>query len=164
LTVLLWEQKLGITRIDVGAFEAELSVHARQRVELLQRLTAAGQPACFVVPVQRSALADPFWQAYKASPMAGIADTPQGAIVLFVKALARWRPQTPASRRGAAIEGALRERLLEGWIPAADLFADFERVGVSRDTLGRIARRIGVLRRKQGMLQGWIWALPNVGQ
>jgi putative DNA primase/helicase len=58
------------------------------------------------------------------------------------------------------VDGFLRGLLAKGPVAAKTVMADASGACYSRDQVQRAARRIGVERRKLGMQEGWVWALP----
>ena len=138
----------------------ELSRLVGHSVELVHRITPSGALACLIAPVDRGRLQDGFWRAVRASPAAGIWNTPEAALVGFAASVAGYRAAA-ARTSPTRLEGVLRDRLAGGAQPAAVLLADFASQGVSRDRVGRAARRIGVMRRKTGMVAGWMWSQPE---
>jgi len=153
---------MNAAQIDVGAINAELSRLVGHQVELLERRLALGTPAYIVAPVQRDMLADAFWRDLQASCSQGIWESPEAALVGFGAAATAWvAVKGRTAPRG--LENALRRRLAPGTAFASDVISEFAHQGVSRDRVGRASRRIGVLRTKAGIAQGWVWALPEGG-
>lgn len=144
----------------VSTFElvGELSALAGQPVELVE-MSFPDKTYFIVKPVDRTTLNAPFWREVQQSPNHGAWSAPEAAVVGFAAGAAGWHA---AASRSAAVglDTALRDRLAAGSQPAAKLIADFAAVGVSHDKLSRMARRMGVVRSKDGMSGGWRWSLP----
>jgi hypothetical protein len=142
--------------------EAELSQLVDHDVELLGRPTSTGQTLYLVMPKDRSRLQARFWRAVQSSDSMGIWSSPEAAVVAFAAGVHAWRAaRSPMD--GGDIESALTKRLELGPVAAADVLGEFAGMGVSVHRVGRIARRIGVIRRKSGMRGGWTWFQPEGG-
>jgi hypothetical protein len=151
-----------VSRFDVVLRElvSELSRLVGHPVELLRMTFPSGAPACLLRPVDRALRQGAFWRVVRASPSAGIWHTPEEALIGFASSVRGWRAAA-ASTAPHDLENTLRDRLNGGPVPAATLLADFAEQGVSRDRVGRAARRIGIVRQKMGMGGGWMWSLPT---
>ena len=151
------DQTLWLERV-----EAELSQLVNHDVELLGRPTSTGQTLYLVMPKDRSMLQACFWRAVQSSDSMGIWSSPEAAVVAFAAGVHAWR--AARSRMDAGdIASALTKRLAMGPVAAADVIDEFAGMGVSVHRVGRIARRIGVIRHKSGMRGGWIWIQPEGG-
>lgn len=148
----------------ISTFElvAELGRHIGEPVELVER-TIQGRPAFAVMPSDRSRRTAPFWRAVQADPTGGFYDSPEQAVVGFAAGAATWVARA-ALEAATGLPDALRARLEAGPQPAAEVLAAFAANGISRDRVGRAARRMGVVRTKSpSMTGGWWWALPPEG-
>ncbi len=68
-------------------------------------------------------------------------------------------PVKPASGGGA--QEFLKELLSSGAMPVRDIYPQGDATGYSEAVLRRAAGRIGVVKKKLGMKDGWIWSLPE---
>jgi hypothetical protein len=57
----------------------------------------------------------------------------------------------------------LADALADGPRPAKELFAQAEKDGISKGTLKRAKRELGVIASKDGWDGGWVWRLPHNG-
>ena len=154
---------MSAAEIGVDAFNAELSRLVGHQVEVLERRRDLGAPAYLVAPVQRGMLNEAFWRDLQASCSQGIWDSPEAAVVGFAAA-ANGSVAIVGETAPRRLENALRRRLVPGPALASEVFAEFADQGVSRDRVGRASRRIGVVRAKAGIAQGWVWTLPEGGK
>ena len=153
---------LNSPRLGLWGLEAALSAACGRAVQLLQVPLQASQ-GFLVAPVDRQALSEPFWQAVRASPSAGVWNTPEEAVVCFAAGIGGWRSATarPIQTR-AAIERYLRDLLAGGAeVAVKDVEAAVHSVQRSWSQVKRAAERLGVVKRKAGMQGGWLWSLPR---
>jgi hypothetical protein len=69
---------------------------------------------------------------------------------------------TANARPSEEAETFLRELLAEGPVPAKQVKADADSVGLSWATVRRAKDRLGIKPHKDGMDGGWLWSLPKV--
>jgi len=70
------------------------------------------------------------------------------------------KPGPDPEEREEAVDW-LRQALGDGPRPAYLLFAEAEKVGISKGTLKRAKRQLGAISQKLGMDKGWSWSLPE---
>ena len=150
---------MNIDALDTHVVLAALSETAGCAVRL--RSARLGQSRTFymVFPADSSQLTQPLWKAVKQSSNQGIWDTPEQAIVGFATQITGWLDQARSPAKCPAV-ALLQLRLSSGPVAAATLLCEAAEAGISRDRLGRAARRMGVVRRKDGLRGGWLWELP----
>jgi putative DNA primase/helicase len=69
-------------------------------------------------------------------------------------------PTNPDSDSATGVDGFLRGLLADGPVAAKAIKIDADGAGYAWRTVQLSATRIGVERRKLGMKEGWVWALP----
>ncbi len=146
--------------LDLQVLQRELSALAGQEVHFIRRHYSDGTPCYMVLPTDRGELTSGFWEALRASPTSGIWPTPEEALLGFAAFVNERRAKSRRVTR-SDLELELKRLLSNGPAWAAELVPHFEKQGVSRHALGRTARRLGVVRLKQGMKGGWVWKLPQ---
>ena len=72
-------------------------------------------------------------------------------------------PGPDPTERNEAAEWLI-EALDDGPRPAKELLAQAEKDGISKGTLKRAKKELGVISGKDGMTGGWTWRMPNDGQ
>ena len=69
-----------------------------------------------------------------------------------------------ATRGNNEVQRFVRGALLKGSKYANEVIAEGESIGFSKRAIQRAAYTLGVVRRKDGMLGGWMWRLPLPGE
>ncbi len=69
-----------------------------------------------------------------------------------------------AGRGNNEVQRFVRKLLLTGPKYANEVIAEGESIGFSKRAIQRAAYTLGVVRRKDGMLGGWVWRLPLPGE
>ena len=147
-------------KVGVPGLLAELSLLAGEPVGLVRWQGPGGRLLYLIAPVDRAQLKAAFWANVRASPSQGAWDTPERAVAGFAVGAKGWVASQPCATC-SEVDAGLRARLAGGPVAVAALLAEATAAGVSRDRLGRAARRIGVSRRKLAMAGGWVWSLPE---
>ena len=145
--------------LNTEALLAALSSLAGFPLQLPTLQTASGKPANLICPPNLADLTQPFWQAVRASETQGIWEAPKQAMVGFASQMTGWLAALQGPRR-RTVDDWLKGQLTGGALAASSLATEAAGCGISRDRLGRAARRLGVVRRKDGMRGGWLRELP----
>jgi hypothetical protein len=146
--------------LDLQILQRELSALAGQEVHFIRSHYSDGTPCYMILPTDRGELKSGFWEALRASPTGGIWLAPEEALLGFASFVIERRAKSKRVTPGD-LELELERLLSNGPARAAELVPRFEKQGVSRHALGRAARRLGVVRLKQGMKGGWVWMKPQ---